>query len=60
MFIESYTETLVKLGLFFTLSAITGKLAWIAYHMKDKILGLYFISMLVVVWFLSIGGILVI
>jgi hypothetical protein len=60
MFIESYTETLVKLGMFFTLSAITGRLAWASYHLKDKALGLYLISILTVIWFLGIGWILVI
>jgi hypothetical protein len=59
MFIENYTLALVKIGLFFTLTAITGRLAWAAYDIKDKALGLYFISMLVVIWFLGLGWILV-
>lgn len=63
-FIDTYMLTLVKLGLVFTDIAIVGRLSWtVLNHINrgviNKAFGYYIVAILVVIFFIGLGGIVV-
>lgn len=64
LYVNVYILTLIKLGLLATLSAIVGISSWKILEKSrkgiiSKMTGYYLVVMLVIIWFLGIGGIIV-